>query len=386
MVRYTRNKGSRPYRRKFPGFEDLEHMTSVIASLNKEQFDVLKRYAKHYLGDHLDGVPEHHTTKVKPSSYQTIVDTEFPKSLNVHLIQEDANHNDQTSESHMGGGLGSAFKAIWNTAWNDIKATSFAGPAATWVENKILKKYEPQELTKENKENADVLIEVYQNMDDRAEKIHGWVRLPKYDSSYASVYYEPREKIVHIGIRGSETAHDWLHHNTQIMTGQSGGVELVDVIRDYLMEISRDFPNQQLEVISHSLSGALLKDVIINATPEQKILLDNIDEMMFINPGSSPFAEQDSIREIMADPRASFFLNNSDMISQVYNQNITKDSHFVLGPPTFNPLTAHQYRQFTSGDSEYDLPVEWGDELTAPPEGTAQIKWEVGENTAAILP
>ena len=152
------------------------------------------------------------------------------------------------------------------------------------------------------------------------------------------------------------------------------------------MEISRDFPNQQLEVISHSLSGALLKDVIIDATPEQKILLDNIDEMMFINPGSSPFAEQDSIREIMADPRASFFLNNSDMISQVYNQNLTKDSHFVLGPPTFNPLTAHQYRQFTSGDSEYDLPVEWGDELTAPPEGTAQIKWEVGENTAAILP
>jgi len=65
-VRYTRNKGSRPYRRKFPGFKDLEHMTSVIASLNKEQFAVLKRYAKHHLGDHIDGVPEHHTTKVKP--------------------------------------------------------------------------------------------------------------------------------------------------------------------------------------------------------------------------------------------------------------------------------------------------------------------------------
>ena len=386
MVRYTRNKGSRPYRRKFPGFKDTAHMTAVMASLSKEQFDVLKRYAKHYLGDHLEGVPKHHSTKVKPSSYQTIVDTEFPKSLNSHLIKEDASHNDHSSESHMGGGIGSAIKAIWNTTWNDIKATSFAGPAATWVENKIFNKFEPQELTKSNQENTAVLIESYQDMDERAAKIHGWVRLPKYDSSYASVYYDPKSQSVHIGIRGSETAHDWLHHNTQIITGQSGGVELVDIIRDYLIEISKDFPNHNLEVISHSLSGALLKDVIVNASDEEKTFLDNIDEMLFINPGSSPFAEQESIREIMSDPRSIFFLNDSDMISQVYNQNLTTDSKFVKGPPTFNPLTAHQYRQFTSGDSEYDKQVDWGDSLTALGPSTADSKWDVGSETAAILP
>ena len=151
MVRYTRNKGSRPYRRKFPGFKDTSHMTAVMASLSKEQFDVLKRYAKHYLGDHLEGVPKHHSTKVKPSSYQTIVDTEFPKSLNSHLIKEDASHNDHSSESHMGGGIGSAIKALWNTTWNDVKAASLVGPAVTWVEDKIFNKLEPQEITRYSK-------------------------------------------------------------------------------------------------------------------------------------------------------------------------------------------------------------------------------------------
>ena len=127
-------------------------------------------------------------------------------------------------------------------------------------------------------------------------------------------------------------------------------------------------------------SGAFVERVINRIKP------NNIDEMLFINPGSSPFAEQESIREIMSDPRSIFFLNDSDMISQVYNQNLTTDSKFVKGPPTFNPLTAHQYRQFTSGDSEYDKQVDWGDSLTALGPSTAESKWDVGSETAAILP
>ena len=98
----------------------------------------------------------------------------------------------------------------------------------------------------------------------------------------------------------------------------------------------------------------------MDASPAETKLLDNIDELLFINPGSSPLADESSIQDIMKDPRAHFYLNKSDIISQVWNQNLTSDMDFVYGESVLNPLTAHQYRQFTSGNSEYGKPVDWG--------------------------
>jgi len=385
MVRYTKNKGTRPFRRKFPGFKDTNHLTSVLASLNNDQFKLLQRFAKHYLGDHIDGISTKSKNKVKPSSYKKIIDSSSSIALNLHVIAEDNNHNDPNSESHKGGGLGSAIQVVASTAWDQLKAQGIGGQAISWLEEKMLNPLHGQDLTQDDQENADLLIEAYLDKDKRAPKVHGWLHLPKYDSSYATVYYDPKLQDVHIAIRGSHSAHDWIHHNTKILVGQSGGKELVDTVRDYLMEISTDFPNHNLEVVSHSLSGTIMKDVILDASPEETKLLDNIDEMLFISPGSSPWPDQSSIRNIMADPRSKFFLNKSDIISQTFNQNITDDTRFVYGEPMSNPYEAHQYRQFTSGDSEYDKEVEWGDELTAPSPDSASIKWDVGSNTETLF-
>ena len=360
MVRYTKNSGNRPFRRKLK-FKNTKHITSVLATLTPDQFEHLKRYARHYLGTHpIEGVPTHHKDKVLPSSYQTIVDTQFPKSLNALIADEEQKHNDPLAESHMGGGIGTAVGAVWSTALNFAKALPVVGESVSWLEEKLSNPLHGRDLTNDDQENADVLIEAYQGADQRAGKIHGWVRLPKYDTDIASVYYNPKTKDVHIGIAGSKTAHDWYHHNTQIVTGQSAGKELVDSVRKYLMKISEDFPNHNLEVTSHSLSGNVMKDVILDASPAETKLLDNIDELLFINPGSSPLADESSIQDIMKDPRAHFYLNKSDIISQVWNQNLTSDMDFVYGESVLNPLTAHQYRQFTSGNSEYGKPVDWG--------------------------
>lgn len=389
MVRYTKNAGTRPYRRKLK-FKNTKHLTSVLATLTPDQFEHLKKYARHYLGTHpIDGVPTHHKDKVLPSSYKTIVDTQYPKSLNALIVDEEQKHNDPHTESHMGGGLGTAMGALWSTARSFAEALPVVGKPLSWLDEKLSNPLHGREITKDDQENADVLIEAYQGADERAEKIHGWVRMPKYDTDYATVYYNPKTQDVHIGIAGSKSAHDWYHHNTRILTGQSAGKELVDSVREYLMKISEDFPKHNLEVTSHSLSGSVLKDVILGATPEETKLLDNIDELLFINPGSSPLADESSISEIMKDPRAHFYLNKSDLISQVFNQHLTKDMDFVYGEAVLNPLTAHQYRQFTSGNSEYDKPVDWGWKQWEAPEKpvgeTAQMKVDTPQTQEAGL-
>jgi hypothetical protein len=123
----------------------------------------------------------------------------------------------------------------------------------------------------------------------------------------------------------------------------------------------------------------MLKDAIVDATPEQTKLLNNIDHLILVNPGSSPAADDSSIKEIMQDDRLKLFLNKSDIISQVFNYNLTEDTNFSYGEPTTNPLTAHNYRQFSSGDLEEDKSVEWG---TAPFDaGGAESTWEVGPDT-----
>ena len=382
MVRYTKNSGDRPYKRRYPGFRNLKHMSAVLASLNAEQFGQLKKYANHFLGKNkIAGLPTHHKKKIKPSSYKHIVKTEFPKSLNLHLISEETNHNDHSSESHLGGGLKQAVSALFSTGWDQLKSTG-PGEALGWLYDKVVSPNNGDELSRSDQENADVLIEAYQDMDQRAEKIHGWIHIPKYDSSYGTVYYNPKTQSVHIGIRGSLSAHDWLHHNTQILTSNKAGSETSDQVRDYLVEISKDFPNHDLTVVSHSLSGTLVKDAILDASTDENEFLGNIDHLLMINPGSSVLADDTSIKQMMEDKRLRLLLNKSDIISQGWNQNLTEESNFVYGNPTANPLTAHQYRQFTSGDSEYDKNVEWG---AAPFQAGAENKWEVGTATAAAF-
>ena len=50
MVRYTKNLGDRPYRRKFPGFQNRKHMETFLSALSRDEFGVLQKFAHHFLG------------------------------------------------------------------------------------------------------------------------------------------------------------------------------------------------------------------------------------------------------------------------------------------------------------------------------------------------
>ena len=379
MVIYTKNSGrSRPFRKPY---KELSHrdLTAVLARMGTKHFDIVRTLARHYSGTHpIPGVQATLRRKLLPSSLTAIANTEYPKHLNSQLVAEEQKHADSSLEFHKGGGIATALQDLFSVAWDQLKAVPVAGPLVSWLEGKVSNPWHGEKITDDNKDDIDVLTQAYKSMDDRVSKIHGWLHLPKYDSDYACVYYNPKEKAVHIGIRGSHSLHDWWHHNTQILTSNKAGWQTVAILREYLMEISNDFPNQDLTVVGHSLSATMLKDVIGDATPKQTEVLNNIDSILMVNPGSSPIGDDSSIRAILKDDRLKLFLNKSDIISSTFNTLLTEDVNFSYGEPMSNPLSAHNYRQFTSGDLEENKEVEWG---AAPFEEGAPTTWEVGADT-----
>ena len=68
MVRYTKNAGdSQPYRKRFPGFKNHEHVTEFLAKLRPDEYRVIREVAKHYAGE--------------PSRYSEILPKKLKKKI-----------------------------------------------------------------------------------------------------------------------------------------------------------------------------------------------------------------------------------------------------------------------------------------------------------------
>ena len=146
-------------------------------------------------------------------------------------------------------------------------------------------------------------------------------------------------------------------------TEQHPGEDQTNEIRKELVQISKEFPNAEMYLMSHSLSGAFVTDSFNGASAEEQKYLDNYDHLLYFNPGSSPIADDSSIKERLEDPRVKLFLNRSDIINQGYVQAKDDNVYTVYGEPTINPVAAHGYKQWTSGDPEYSQPVSWGEDF-----------------------
>ena len=350
MPKYTKSKGEdRPYRRKHKHISNHKHLTHVVAHIPQHIWTRMRKQAVHEKG-------KKHRKKVKPSSFQTLANTKYPAQFNRLLVQEHAEHEDHTSETHKGGGLGDAWNAVTSTLWDQFSSL----PGGQAIHDAISGPNYGEKLQESDQWNADVLVEAYKDKGDRATSIHGWIRVPKFDSKYTAVYWEPSTNQVHVGIAGSKSFKDWAYHDVGILATQHPGKQQTDAIRQELMDIAQGFPNSEISLSSHSLSGAFVTDSFNEATQDQMKILDNYDHLLYFNPGSSPFASDASIAERLQDPRIQLYLNKSDIINQGYVQAKPDDTYTVYGESTVNPVTAHGYSQWTSGNSEYDKPIDWG--------------------------
>ena len=301
MPRYKKSESTKPDRPFKRRYKTLKHkqLTHVLANIPNSFWKEFQEAAKT------------HTSKKKllPSSLKTIVETKTPQQFNAKLAREQMLHDDPTAESHMGGGLSEAANSVFSAMWSHM-------PDA--IQNTFSKPEYGEELTRLDTWNADSMQQAYnQDIDSRLNTLHGWVRLPKFDSPYVACYWNPADDSIHANVRGSISAEDWLYHDMGIVLANHPGVNLVDQIRAELVEIAKEFPDSDLTLNSHSLGGALVTDSFLGASSGDKQFLDNYDTLNYFNAGSSPIANLDPIKKMLEDSRVKLFINKSDDLTNL---------------------------------------------------------------------
>ena len=369
MPRYKRKQSSgdkHPFRRKYRALNHRQ-LTHFLKNAPKGFWEELqKESATHRTRTH--------PSKLLQSSFDTIENTRTPSQFNAKLTAEDMQHGDREDNFHKGGGLSETVNSIMSAMWDHLPDS---------VANLIKTPEYGEDVSQMDRWNADVVRQAYeQNIDKRERSIHGWIRLPRFDSPYVAAYWDPKKNNVYVAVRGSITAEDWLYHDAGIAIDNHPGQKLVDQVRGELVEIAKEFPKAKLTLNSHSLGGAIVTDSILAASDEEKTWLDNYSQLNYFNAGSSPIANLEPIKEIVKDSRVKLFVNRSDMINQAYNQERLEDTRVSFADAAWNPITAHGMAQWGSDDIEADKAVNWGRD---PYQEFNNSTWEAGDATTSAL-
>ena len=345
MPTYFQNgNGQRPFKKKY---RILSHSQaySVLFRLNHPQFKQIQTFAKHFSGkktDLADSVPKFPRKKIKPSSFKSIAVAKTPHQLAQKIRQEEISHIDPSSESHLGGGLLDAFNTATSWAYNTLTQ-----PAVNWMHDLLGHEDTRQRISQTQGLEANTLEQAYNKPNKRADNINGWNLLPEYNTDYVAVYQNPETQNIHVAVRGSKTVKDWGYHDVGIALENRPGTQETEDIQNQLVQIAERYPENDLTVNTHSLSGSFIMNAFRDATAEETQWLDHYEEINLFNPGSSPFVNTGDISRFIRDPRVHLFLNKTDLISATYGELLPEGYDRVIwGQETVNPLEAHTYRQW----------------------------------------
>ena len=345
MPQYFRqSNGQNAFRKRF---KPLSHDSaySFLFRLNHPEFTQIETVAKHFAGKktvHADELPKYPRKKIKPSSFKAIVNAKTPHQLAQKIRQEEINHTDPDSESHLGGGILDGFNVATNWAYNTLTQ-----PAVNWMHNKLGIQDTRQRISQDQSFDANTLEQAYQNPNKRAKTINGWNIVPEFNTDYTVVYQNPATTDIHVAVRGSKSIKDWGFHDVGVAIENRPGTDQTEQIQNQLVKIAERFPDNDLTVNTHSLSGSFIMNAFRDATAEETNWLDHYEEINLFNPGSSPLIHTDDIARFIQDPRVHLFLNKTDLISATYGQMMPDDyDRVVWGQETINPLEALTYRQW----------------------------------------
>ena len=371
MPKYQRSNGKRPYRRKFKHITSHRELTHLLSNLPLDFWNIMQQTALDLKGTKLQN-------KVKPSAFGLLAESKYPQEFNQFLTIEDREHNNPESESHKGGGLNDAANQVLSSLWDQLKTL----PGGETVTNLIYKPDQGMPLLEYDRMSADFLRQSYNRDTDTREKtVHGYVLVPRFSDDFTAVYWNPATNSVQVSIRGSKSAKDWLVDDVGILLKQKPTDELINKVKDTLLEISKEFPESEKIVNSHSLSGSVITNIFQSATQDEKRELDTYKKLNYFNPGGSPLADQSSIKNQLLDPRVQLFVNRSDLISQTYIQNRQPTTYTVYADASTNPLSAHGLDQWVSDNPEFDKEVSFFDNYTE----FNNSAWTVGGDTENAL-
>ena len=348
MVRYVKDaQNQSTYGKRFKPFKNHRQASTFLATLDPKQFSQIKNVASHFGGsiNHLsDKLPKHPKKKIKPSSWEFLANASSPHEVGMALVAEMRGHEHPYAESHMGGGILDGIIASAKYYYDYM-----IDPPYDWVKDKMGYSDIKTKLTTMDKWNADTIGESYKDEGSRDNTLpNGWIQIEKYEGDYTSVYRDPETGNLHVAVRGSKTAKDWMYHDALIAGRNRPGDEETENIQAFLIQVAKDNPEANITVNCHSLSGSFVQNAFISADPTEDAWLDHYNRINMYNPGANAFAPMEDIKEFVKDNRVHLFLNQTDPISAAYAQAITDESkdRVIWGNGTYYPVAAHSYAQW----------------------------------------
>ena len=370
MVRYVQDgKNQGTFAKRYKNLKNQYQAANFLSTLDPNQFKNIQMISSHFGGNinklskHL---PEYSKKKVRPSSWLYISQANSTHELNMGLVAELRGHHHPNVESHMGGGLLDGINTVAHMMWN------FQPPVVGygWIKDK-LGYSDKNRMSQLQHFDADTLEQAYADQGSRAAIMNnGWEFLPQYETEYTSVYRNPENGSLHVGIRGSKTSEDWTYHDALIVARNKPGAEQTENIQQFLVDLAKENPDVDLTINSHSLSGSFVQNAFTEANADDDAWLDHYSTINLFNPGSNPLANTDSIHEFANDDRVYMYLNSTDPISQGYARavNDNNQDRVYWGTPTYYPVGAHTYAQWMDDDTTPQTKDALGEDVPKPTE------------------
>ena len=332
MPRYLISPQTKPQ-----GFQSIDDITHFLTKSTDKEWDPFRTIAHQYLNQ--SKTPPR---RLKKTALYSII-TKKPHHLLPELHHEIQQHYDQED---IGGGIIEALHTIGFEVGH-LAGLDWLGQVLGIVPRHNV----PQTLHSELM--AYLVHETYQPSNKRKDHTVGYTRLEKYDNSKFAVYQNDKSQELVVCVRGTKLKMSDALADVKILLGGEPESQQLDRMLD---QLEKDFPDTKYDVAAHSL-GAFY---VYSEFAEHR---DNMDEIFFYNPASSPLQNTDMLKKYGNARGVFYHIHQSDIVSHGLYQQMnseTFDSQVVLGPYVYSPISAHSLDQWYAGD------IDASDDLEAP--------------------
>jgi hypothetical protein len=319
------------------GFNSFDEMTHFVTKASDQEWGEFQKIAHSYLRG--TRVPKRH---LKKKALHKIITSKAHHIL-PELHHELQQHYDQED---VGGGIVETIDTIGMETAHLLGIDWLAQVLGITPQTNV-----PQ--TAHSELMAYLVDQTYTSLEERPEKTLGYTRLEKYDNQKFGVYQNDKSGELVCVVRGTKMEGGDLVADAKILLGFQPESKDLDTMLD---QLEKDFPGVKYDIAGHSL-GTMY---IFSEFEEHR---DNMDDIYFFNPASSPLQNTDMLHTYANDPGVHYHINQGDVVSHgLYQQmdDVTFDAQVTLGTYVYSPIAAHSMTQW------YDPRINRPDSLPPP--------------------
>ena len=309
------------------GFRSFDEMTHFVTKAHDDEWNEFQKVAHSYLrGTRLPkrNLKKKTLHKIITSKAHHIL-PELHHELHRHYDQED-----------VGGGIVDAMGTIGMEVGHLLGFDWLAQVLGITPQHNV-----PQTLHSEM--IAYLVDQTYETPENRKDNTIGYTRLEKYDGGKFSVYQNDKSGELVVTVSGTKMRSADLMADAKILLGFEPKSDNLDKMLD---QLEADFPGVKYDIAAHSL-GTMY---VYSEFAEHR---DNMNDIYFYNPASSPLQDSDMLNAYANDPGVHYHINQGDVVSHgLYQQmdDVTFDGQVTIGPYVYSPISAHSMTQWYSDD------------------------------------